>query len=89
MIEVTIICDHAEGARAKEGHPSNWCRTASHSTMNAPTGVHGDMDTACSLARIAARNAGWQKTKINPMGQRGYLCPPCYARAFKGATNAD
>lgn len=88
MIEVTITCDHAEGARAREGKPDQWCHSWSHSHRPGagnPSGQHRDLDTACSKARDAARNAGWKKTKINPMGQRGYLCPPCYARAYEGA----
>jgi len=82
MIQIYITCDHAEGGRTKEGKPSNWCRT--HQTA-APGGEARDFDTASSKAREAARIAGWKRTKINPMGQRGYLCPTCYARAYEGA----
>jgi hypothetical protein len=82
MIEVTIRCDHEEQPRAREGKPSNWCRSAEGESIQA---AHRDTDTVMSSARTRARNAGWKKTKINPMGQRGYLCPNCYARAYEGA----
>lgn len=82
MISVEITCDHVDHARAKEGKPSNWCRSADGERH---IGADRNADTACSKARNAARIAGWRQAKINPMGQRGWLCPNCYARAYEGA----
>lgn len=82
MIEIRIECDHFHRPRAREGKPSNWCRSADGETIAAQ---HRNTDTACSLARDTARRAGWRQTKINPMGQRGWLCPTCHARAYEGA----
>lgn len=88
MITVEITCDHVDHPRAREGKPSNWCLSRSNSLPplgDNPAGEHTNIDTACSKARNAARMAGWKQTKINPMGQRGWLCPNCYARAYEGA----
>lgn len=84
MIEVQIRCDHADGTRVREGKTENWCHTAQGACAPSPTGIDRNMDTACAKARTAARNAGWKQTKINRNGSRGWLCPPCYARAYGG-----
>lgn len=82
MIEITIHCDHADQPRAREGKPSNYCWTAAGGAVDHTTGLDRNMDTAAAKARTAARNAGWKQTKINRNGARGWLCPPCYARAY-------
>lgn len=82
MIEVRIVCDHTHGPRAREGKPSQWCRSADGESIEA---ADRNADTACSKARTRARTAGWKRTKITPSGLHGWLCPPCYARAYPGA----
>jgi hypothetical protein len=82
MIRVTIICDHAEGARAKEGKPSNYC--VSLVPDNNPQAEHRSADVATSTVREAARNDGWKQTKVDNRGKHGWLCPPCYGRAYEG-----
>jgi hypothetical protein len=83
VIEIRIHCDHADGPRAKEGKPSDWCVTASGG-HDGCVGTHLNMDTAASLARSSAREIGWRQTTINKNGKRGWLCGPCYARAYGG-----
>lgn len=80
MIEIRVICDHAEGPRAKEGKPSNWCRDSVGN--DGCTGSHLNGTSALALARTAARQSGYRQTKISPNGKHGWLCPPCYARAY-------
>lgn len=82
MIEISIRCDHEHEPRAREGKPSNWCASATGDYLIA--GADRNLDTAAAKARTAARDNGWKQTKINRNGSRGWLCPPCYARAYEG-----
>lgn len=78
MVRLEISCDHANGPRARDA------KKPCESTRNRSLAVDvaGTIDDAKREVDSQVQRRGWKRWVMPEWGRKkGYLCPPCYARA--------